>query len=57
MENVSPVPLSRNPISCSLDGFRCQRKSSSGHDVEVFGEGCGEEPFYKKVLPTNSPWR
>ena len=52
---VRKFPLCRlqKTLYYSLGGFRSRRNPPSEQDIEVFGEECGEEPFYKKVLPAS----
>ncbi|GEM_PF-6779723 len=45
-----PKPPSGNSISLWLGCFLCEEKPRQSI-LEVFGEGTGEKPFFKKVLP------
>jgi hypothetical protein len=53
---VKAFPLApfKTTAYCLLSFVRCQRTKLSKPNMEVFGKGCGEEPFYKKVLPAIS---
>ena len=49
-KKVSPRPPSKNSINWLAGRLPRPGKPASQHNIEVFGEGCGEEPSYKKVL-------
>jgi len=54
VKKFPPDPLQETLYSAGIPAS-CARKPGCRRRIEVFGEGLGEGPFYKKVLPVLLP--